>query len=191
MFGIWGSLILVISIASYSITHFLILFLYFIIQAKPRLDTSHGALPKLQMAYNIGNGNPSRLASLRSQKEGYRKRSAVYPTAANTRLLLPSFFVLLFPTRMPLNFYRPTSHGSNHPHTPTSSCRRPRAPPGLAIRALNIRDGRGFWLAQAIQAMERGVFDVIMLTETKIQSDVGIWLTKCPLVAPVIEERKG
>ena len=34
---------------------------------------------------------------------------------------------------------------------------------------LNIRDGWGFRLAQAIRAVERGGFDVMLLTKTKIQ----------------------
>ena len=36
---------------------------------------------------------------------------------------------------------------------------------------LNIRDGWGFWLGQAIQAVEGGGFDVMLLTEMKIQLD--------------------
>ena len=43
--GTWGSLILDITIASYSTTIFLILVLYFILQVKPRRDTSQGLLP--------------------------------------------------------------------------------------------------------------------------------------------------
>ena len=38
---------------------------------------------------------------------------------------------------------------------------RPPHPPGLAIGTLNIRDGWGFGLAQAIWEVERGGFDVL------------------------------
>ena len=42
----------------------------------------------------------------------------------------------------------------------------------LAIRTLNIEDGGGFGQAQAIRAVERRGFDVMILTETKISTTV-------------------
>ena len=56
-------------------------------------------------------------------------------------------------------------HGANCLHTdPLPTHRRPPRPPGLAIGTLNIQDGRGFGLAQAIQAVERRGFDVMLIT---------------------------
>ena len=138
---------------------------------KPRLETSQGAPLPHQMAGNPRNGNPLRLVSPRSRKGGYGKISAD-PTAANTGLLLPYFFVLLFPTRMPLKFSRPISHGANQLHTvPPPLHFWTRRPHGIYIGTLNIQDGRGFGMAQAIQAVERGFFDLMPLTDAKIQSD--------------------
>ena len=103
--GTRGSLIIDLYIASYSnpLTSS-ILFLYFILQLKLWLDTIQGAPHPYQTASNVGNGNPLRSASSRSRKGCYGKISAVDPTEANTGFFYPSFFVLLFPTRMPLNF---------------------------------------------------------------------------------------
>ena len=82
-----------------------------------------------------------------------------------------SFSVLLFPTRMPLTFSRTNPHGADRLHMalPPLCLRTPR-PPGLAIGMLNIRDGRGFGLAQSIWAVESRGFDVMLLTETKIST---------------------
>ena len=46
--------------------------------------------------------------------------------------------------------------------------RRPPRSSGIAIRNLNTRDSRGLGLTQAIQAVERGDFDVMILTKTNI-----------------------
>ena len=45
LFGTRGNLILDIDISSYSNTLFSIIFIYFILQVKPRQDTSRGSLP--------------------------------------------------------------------------------------------------------------------------------------------------
>ena len=68
-------------------------------------------------------------------------------------------------------FYRLIPHGAGRLHTAPPR-RRPPHPTRIAIRALNILDGRGFGLAQAIWAVERGGFDVMLLTETKISTMV-------------------
>ena len=74
---------------------------------------------------------------------------------------------------MPITFSRPIRHGYDRLHTaPPPLCRRPRHPPGLAIGTLNIWDGRGFGLAQAIWAVEHRGFDVMLLTETNIKTEV-------------------
>ena len=52
---------------------FSILFLYFILQVKPRLETSQGVPLPHQTVGNAKNGNPLRLASSRSKKGGYGK----------------------------------------------------------------------------------------------------------------------
>ena len=80
----------------------------------------------------------------------------------------PSFFVFVFPTMIPLTFVRPITHGADHLHTAPLPRLRPLRPPILAIRTLNIWDGRGFGLAQAILMVESGLFHVMILTETKI-----------------------
>ena len=48
-------------------------------------------------------------------------------------------------------------------------------PPGIAIRTLNIWDGWEFGLAQAIQAVEHGGLDVMVLTETNISMKSYCW----------------
>ena len=73
---------------------------------------------------------------------------------------------------MPLNFSRTIPHGVNRMHTaPPPLHRWSLRSPRLAIGTLNIRDGQGFGLAQAIRAVERVFFDVMLLTKTKIQSE--------------------
>ena len=70
---------------------------------------------------------------------------------------------------MPLTFSRPIPYGADRLHTAMSTpLRCPQRTPGLAIGTLNIQDGWGFGLAQAIRAVERGGFDMMLLTETKI-----------------------
>ena len=71
---------------------------------------------------------------------------------------------------MPLTVSRLILHGADHLHmVPPPPRRRPPRLPSLAIRKINIRDGRGFGLAEAIQEMERRGFDVMLLMETNIQ----------------------
>ena len=83
--------------------------------------------------------------------------------------LILLFFFLLFLTRMPLNFSWPIPHSADCLHTASPPpSRLPWRLPGLAIRTLNIRDGRGFGMVQAIRAVECGGFDVMLLTDTKI-----------------------
>ena len=73
---------------------------------------------------------------------------------------------------MRIAFYQPICHGADHFHmallTPR---RRPPCPTCIAIGSLNIRDGRGFGLAQSIWEVERAVFDIMLLTDTKIQTE--------------------
>ena len=73
---------------------------------------------------------------------------------------------------MPLTFSRTILHGANSLITLLPLLRRrPPLPPGLVIGTLNRRDGWGFGLVQAIRAVERGGFDVMLLKETKIQTE--------------------
>ena len=158
-----------IVIDSYSITRFSILFLYFILQVKPWLDTIHGATPSRQTGGNFVKGNPLRSESPRARGV-YGKIYAVYPTAAKTGIFHPSFFILLLPTRMPLTFSQQIYHGDDRLQTALPLPRHwPQCPPGLTIGTLKILDGRGFGMAQAIWAVERGFFDVMLLTKTEIQ----------------------
>ena len=72
---------------------------------------------------------------------------------------------------VPFNFYEPIPHDADCLHTATPLPRhRPPHPSGIAIRKLKIRDGQGFRLVQAIWVVERGDFDVMILTETKIST---------------------
>ena len=45
---------------------------------------------------------------------------------------------------------------------------RPQRPSNIDISTLNIWDGRGFGLVQAIQSVERGGFDLMLLTDIVI-----------------------
>ena len=67
---------------------------------------------------------------------------------------------------MPLTFSQQILHGANCLHTaPLLSRLSPPRPTWIDIGKLNIRDGRGFGLAQAIQVVERSGLDVISLNE--------------------------
>ena len=168
LFRTQGKLILDISIASYSITPFSILFIYFIRQVKPRLETIQGAPPPHQMVGNIENGNPLISASPRDRKGGNGKRSAVDPTAANTGIFLPFFFpfvsdenaTYLSPTDPPWCLLPAQGAAAATPPA--------RRLPGISIGTLNIWSGRGFGLAHSIWTVERVGPDVILLTKTKI-----------------------
>ena len=73
---------------------------------------------------------------------------------------------------MPLTSYQPIIYGSDRLNIALPPpCRWPQCSPGISIGTLNIRYGRGFGLAQAILTVERGVFDVMLLTKTKIQKE--------------------
>ena len=109
-------------------------------------------------------------------KEGYVKILYVDPMEANTRIFHPSFSFLLFPTSVPVTFSRQIPHGADRLDMAPPR-RWPRCPPGLAIRTLNIRYGGGFGMEQAIQELELRGFDVMMLTETKIQ--LKVYLHNC------------
>ena len=58
------------------------------------------------------------------------------------------------------------SHGGEQIHTaPPSLYRRTSYTRGLSTRTLNIRDGWGYGLAQAIRAVQIDGFDPMILTE--------------------------
>ena len=124
------------------------------------------------MADNARNSSPLRPASPSAQKGGHEKIAAAYSTVNNTGLLFLFRLFLPGPNRIPLTFYRPILRGSDLLHTAPPLPRLcPPHPPGLAIRTIIIQNGRGFGLAQAIQAVECRGFDVMLLTETKTQLD--------------------
>ena len=63
---------------------------------------------------------------------------------------------------MLITFSRPTSQGSGCLHAEfLPMLRRNALPPGLSTRKLNIRDSRGFGLAQAIQKVKLGGLDIM------------------------------
>ena len=163
-FGSRGRLILDIAIDSYSTTLFLLFFLYFILQLKPWRNTSQGAPPPHQTSGNIGNGNPLRSASSNNRKGGYGKLSDVGPTEANTGLFHPSFFVLWFPTSMPLTFYRPIPHGAAAAAppapAPTRACHRYVENPGWL----------GLWAGAGDPGGGARRLQMMILTKTKIST---------------------
>ena len=73
---------------------------------------------------------------------------------------------------MPLTFSQLILHGANRLNTPPPPpLRRPPCQTRLAIGTLKIRDGRGLRLVQAIRAVEIGGVEVMLMTETKIQTE--------------------
>ena len=96
---------------------------------------------------------------------------------SNTGLFHPSFFVLPLPKRVSHTFYWSTPHGAGllltaSPPLPL----HPSHPPGIAISTLNIRDGRGFSMAQAIWKVDHRVFDVMLLTKMNISTTAYCWI---------------
>ena len=89
---------------------------------------------------------------------------------------------------MPICITQLISHGRDWLHTaPTLPLWWPMRPRWLFLRTLNLRDGRGSGLAQAIRAVYIGVFDLMILMETNITSQyycsnrLGysvVWLTR-------------
>ena len=70
---------------------------------------------------------------------------------------------------MPICFTHPLRHGSDQLHTvPPPLRRRPPHPLGINLGTYNIRDDCGFGLPQAIQAIQIGNYDLMVLTEKKI-----------------------
>ena len=70
---------------------------------------------------------------------------------------------------MPMYVNQQTSHGGERIHTATPPpCRQPPRPQGLSLGNFNICNGRGSRLAQAIQVVHIGGFDLMKMKETKI-----------------------
>ena len=70
---------------------------------------------------------------------------------------------------MPICFTQPICHGGDCLHMATAPPRRwTPLPRGLSLGSFNIRDIQGFRLAQSIQVVYIGGFDLMILTETKI-----------------------
>ena len=92
---------------------------------------------------------------------------AVYHLVASTGFF-PFFSLPFFAlTRMPINFYQPSSQsdvGLNMAPSPLQ--RWPPRPPGSAISTVNILDGRVCGLAQVNQEMGRGGLDLMSLKGT-------------------------
>ena len=64
-------------------------------------------------------------------------------------------------------------HGGEPLHlAPPLPQRPPYSPMGLNLGTYNIQDGCGFVLPQAISAVKRGNYDLILLTETKISDTI-------------------
>ena len=70
---------------------------------------------------------------------------------------------------MPIFLTRLISYGGDRLHTsPPSPCRRTLHPWGLSIGTLNIRNGQGYGLMQAIRAVQIDGFDLMILLDNKI-----------------------
>ena len=95
-----------------------------------------------------------------------QKITDVDTTVASTRLYL--LFLSLFESkRMPIAFSRPTYEGSGCLHTaPPPPRRRPPNTPKTAIGTLNVWDGSGYGLTQAIRVAECGCLDLMSQKET-------------------------
>ena len=84
---------------------------------------------------------------------------------------------------------RPISHGRYHLHkAPLTPRQLTTHPCGLSLGTLNICNSRGSVIVQAIQAVQIGSFDLMILTETNInyQAYCGIRLgynVVCPLAS--------
>ena len=75
---------------------------------------------------------------------------------------------LRHPTNMPLCITQPIIHGGNQLQiAPSPPRRRTTYPRVLSLGALNIRNGRGSRLAQAIWVVKIGSFNLMILTEVK------------------------
>ena len=71
--------------------------------------------------------------------------------------------------RMSICLTRTINHGWYCFHTaPPPLHQRTLIPQGISLGTLNIHDGWGYGLAQAIQELHIGSFDLMILTETKI-----------------------
>ena len=162
----WGILIMGISIASYSINrfYFSLSILFYRQNCGRRKSRGHRTHTKRPVTTETETPQDRLLPVL--EKEGKKERPQIlqYPIRG-----FSSFFVL-FPLDR-LVCHSPFTDRHSMALTTCTHCRRPPHPPGIAIRTLNIWDGRGFGLAQAIWAVEHGGFDVMLLTETKIQSE--------------------
>ena len=99
-----------------------------------------------------------------------QKITAVDFTVASTGifLLFPSFFAS---TRTPITFSRPNIQGASFLHAaPPPLHRRTQGPYEIAIKTLNIWDGRGCGLEQAIREVDIGGLDLMALVE-KIRTE--------------------
>ena len=64
-------------------------------------------------------------------------------------------------------------HGADFLHTdPLTMCHWPPLPPRISIGTINIQDDRVFRLEQAIQAVERSWFDLMLLTDKNPDRDI-------------------
>ena len=73
---------------------------------------------------------------------------------------------------MPLTFSQPILNGSNRLNMASPPLhRRPPRPSRIDIRTLDIPDGKGFRLVQAIRAVEPRGVDVVLMTDKKIQTE--------------------
>ena len=162
--GTRGILIFDIAIASYSTAIFSIIFIYFILQVKPHRETIQEAPTPHQTVNNVRNSNPLGSTSSNTRKGGYGKLSDVGPTEANTGLFHPSFFVLWFPTSMPLTFYRPIPHGAAAAAppapAPTRACHRYVENPGWL----------GLWAGAGDPGGGARRLQMMILTKTKIST---------------------
>ena len=151
---------------------FSIIFLYFILQVKTRLETSQGVPPQPKGTVTSVMATPQDRHL--TEPEKWDTKNIVHRSySSQYGAFLPYFLICpFFLTRISLTFSQPIPPGAECLHmAPPPPRHWPQRPPGITIRTINIRYCRRFGLAQAIREVERGGFDVMLLTKTKIQSE--------------------
>ena len=136
---------------------------------KPRSEISQEAPPPHQTAGNAINVSFLSSVSLSALKGGFKKRTSVDSTVANTEISL--FFVLFFLDR--LGYHSPfTDQYSMAPGTHTSQRRchstGPHSHPGLPSRHSTSGVGRASDWRRPSGRWNAGGVEVMLLMETKI-----------------------
>ena len=164
-FGTWGSLNLDIAIAIYLITDFFLSFLYFTLNfLRGRGSSGRGwdSRPQRLETATTGHGRRTIISTLGVYAKNYVYANRLYGRDYGK-----------FSRGHQLCFNLQIHHGGDHLHlAPPPPQIRPACPMGINLWTYNIQDGCGFGIPQAIQAVERGNYDLMLLTDTNITDAV-------------------